>query len=423
MSTRQSAELRRSWPIVAVTMIGSCFGVTGVPLSSIGVLIAPLSRTFGWSNTQIAGWALFIAFGNMIFFPIAGRLSDRFGVRPVLLIAMPLCSVAFAAGAFLTPHLWTLYGTAFLVGSVGSGISSIIYSRAINGWFSAARGAALGLMSSGIGLGALAGPPIFQIIVDDYGLRVAFLAFAAAVLVPLPLVALFLHERQDAPSSAVVHGESELTLREALHTSLFWLLVAASFLWTLCFGATFHLMPYLTFGGLSRSSAAGYIGVLGITSLFGKGVTGFVIDRYRAPLVCAAVFLLEAAAFISLAVIHVRYAYLPITILGFAHGAEVNCFSYCTARYFGMKAYGAIYGLLSVVQALGSGLGPMVFSLIRDMSHSYAHSFYLVAVLATAAAALLGIVNQRPFLNPSPAEPLLPALPAASSQTGSALSS
>lgn len=399
MAPQARAEFRQSWLLVAVSVVGMCFGGSGVLWYSFGVLITPLRETYGWSNSDVSGWATFVSVGSVIGLPTVGRLADRFGVRPVVLTAIPLCALAIGLGSLVTGKIWTLYLVAVVVGTIAAGVSSLTYSRAINGWFSAARGTALGLMSSGIGLGATFGPRLIQTIVDQHGLRIGFYALAAVMLIPWPLAGLFLHERRETAGATTTDSERGFTRKEAMRQPVFWLLCASSILWTLCTGGNFHLVPFLTSGGLDRSQAANYVGLLGLTAMFGRMITGFIIDHLHAPFVCATVFVIEAAAFATLGVIEVRYAYVPIMVIGFAHGAEVDCFTYCTARYFGMKSYGVVFGLLSVMAAIGNGFGPLLFGFVRDLSKSYSNSFFMDAAFAIGAAILLVLAGRRPFLD------------------------
>jgi len=47
-------------------MLGMCFGGSGVLWYSIGALIDPLRASFGWSNANVSGWALFVAIGGIV---------------------------------------------------------------------------------------------------------------------------------------------------------------------------------------------------------------------------------------------------------------------------------------------------------------------------------------------------------------------
>ena len=80
-------------------------------------------------------------------------------------------------------------------------------------------------------------------------------------------------------------------------------------------------------------------------------------------------------------------------LIGFALGIEYDVVAFLTARYFGMRAYAAIYSLLYVCFSTGAGLAPLVFGVIRDRTHDFAPALWLSAgllPLCSAAFLLLG---------------------------------
>ena len=380
-------------------MVGTCLGVTGLSWYSYGVFFHPLSREFGWSQSAISAWFTFAGVGQMVIAPFTGRLADRFGVRPVVLVSIPLFALALASVSLIGNSLWMLYLAALAVGCVGPGTGVLTYSRAVNSWFDAGRGTALGLMASGIGFATIFGPRLLQSIISAWGWRAAFLFLAVTALVALPMMFLFLNERRETGGRISPVPGTGYTLREARGGAVLWIMGMACFLYGLCGGGWVHLVPFLSSNGMSPVEAATYAGMLGITSLLGRIVTGFIIDRLHAPFVCAAVFLAEAVAFAALGLFQMHYALGAIAVIGFALGSEINCIGYCIARYFGLKSYSEIFGLLVVtIGGLGGALGPVAFGFLRDVTDAYGTSYLTSAGFAVGAAALFVVVGRQPFL-------------------------
>jgi MFS family permease len=80
----------------------------------------------------------------------------------------------------------------------------------------------------------------------------------------------------------------------------------------------------------------------------------------------------------------------PIPLLGAALcgagiGAEIDLMAFFVGRYFGLKAYGKIYGLMFMLFNVGTGLGPALSGRAFDIFHSYFQIFmaYEVALVVT----------------------------------------
>ena len=391
-------EFRRSWHIVLATLVGVGFGVNGFSYAAFGVFVNPLAQAFGRSISAISGWVTFLFLGCTAVSPFIGMLADRIGARRVILLSIPLFALTLGVAGAIGTQLWMLYLIALAAGSIGTGASPVTYGRVVNTWFETGRGAALGIMSSGIGLSYLFGPRLVQSIVDAHGWRLGFFFMAVAHLLPVPLMVFWLRERREMVAQSSRTVETGHTVREAVHLPVFWCAGAAFLLYGLCAGGvTLNMIPFLTASGLSRASAATYVGLLGVFSVTGRVVTGFVIDRLHVAFVCAIILLMEAVAFAAFGWFETRFVVMAISVTGFAFGGEISCMGYAIARYFGVKHYGAIYGLLSVVCGIGVGLGPPVFSFLREISGVYSVPFFVSAGLAVGAAAFFAILGIYPF--------------------------
>ena len=363
-----------------------------------GVFINPLAEAFGCSLTAIGAWSSFVSVGVLAAGPIVGRLADRFGVRPVVLTAIPSVALVLAGVAAIHHGVWLLWLAALATGVLGVATGALTYARAVNGWFFLRRGTALGLMSAGVGLSAIFGPRLVQSVVDAWGWRSGFLFLGACALLPLPLLVLWLREPRDKIGRQAPSPETGYSLKQTVRLPLFWLMGSASFLWLSCFGGVFFLIPVSKLcRGLGRAEAATDAGLLGITTTIGRITTGAVMDRLPLParLAPRSVFILEAAAFAALALFQARYVAWAILAIGFAHGTENVGFSYCIARYFGMKSYSTIAGVLGFFSGVGLALAPVVFSSLKGITGTYRVPFLTSAAMAAGAGVLFVLVGRH----------------------------
>lgn len=384
-------------------VLGICFG--SVPAYSLGAFIQPLSEEFGWSVTQITGWMLSWSIGAIISAPIAGHLADRIGAKGVSLVSLTLLAAVLATTGLAVKTLPQYYFSGFVIGAVVSGTSAITYGRIVSSLFTAGLGTALGLMSTGIGASAIIGPRLMQAIIDSYDWQTAYYVLAAFPVIILPLLALWLREghREDMVADRAPKGEG-YTLAAAMRMPVFWVMSVGSLLYGICVGGvSVNLMPFLATEGLSRAEAASALGLFGFATISGRFLTGIIIDRVRihASVLMAVVLAAEAGAFVLLAYGGTGVALLvALPVFGFAVGAEADCLAYCAVRIFGRRNYGSIFGILGIVMLyIGTGVGPVLFSLAQEASGSYAVAFNIWTVLALAAAPLFLWVARIPFFD------------------------
>jgi len=160
------------------------------------VFFKPLQQEFGWSRALVS--SIFTAFllGYALSVIASGRLVDRYSPKPVLLVSallmvsgLCLCSV----GATL--HHFRLF--LFMVG-LGSGATWSVPNATVQRWFYGKKeaGLALGIVTSGVGAGALVFAPLINFLIQSYGWRTTFLTLgilfglvvvmATLVLSPVP---------------------------------------------------------------------------------------------------------------------------------------------------------------------------------------------------------------------------------------------
>ncbi len=131
--------------------------------------------------------------------------------------------------------------------------------------------------------------------------------------------------------------------------------------------------PYLLVGGI--------IGAIGISVLIGRVVTGFLLDHVRASVLSTVVMALPAIGCFLWGAGYTgpNGALIAAIFVGLAGGAEFDLVAYMTSRYFGLRHYGKLYGILFSSVIAGAAIGPLMFGFGFDILGSYG------PVLITAA--------------------------------------
>lgn len=391
-----AGELRRSWRPLIAAILGLGFS-GGASLYWFGVLIAPLAKEFGWSNSALSGWALLIHLTTYLLGPLSGILIDRIGARVVALWSIPLVAFGFFTVGLTMNALWMLYLGAIIVGASNSCLMA--FTRTINTWFNAGRGLALGLAYSGAGITSIVGPRICLYVVDSFGWRTGFVFMGALTLLPLPAIFFWLRERRHSTGPKPAPTESGYKMTEVLRMPAFWFIGVGGVLYFLAFhGVQFSLIPFLTEGGSTRTNAADLAGVMGFFILVGKLAVAPLYDRLRAPFVLASLFAADVGAILLLAAFHGAGAVVGLAIIGLAQGGMMSGMAFSVARYFGVKFFAGIFGMISMLLSLSS-LGSLLFGGLRDSSASYQLPLYVSSGLMLGAAGLFFCLGFRPYFD------------------------
>jgi MFS family permease len=411
------------WIIVAVCTFGISTGPAAFAFGSAGQFIGAFHEEFGWGRTEVSFGLLVLTGMTALSLPFIGRLIDRYGARRVLIPSLLLFAACLAAVPLFVRELWQLNLVYVLMGTVAAGTNSVPFVRVISAWFDRSRGLAIGIAGSGTGLGFAYVPLIVEYMTSHYGWRSAYYALAFIVLaVTLPLVALLFKERPadvglNADGTPLRHHRSAdvartseiagLTLRQSLATRDFWVLIFVFVgLAFVVYGVLPHLVPLLTDRGLTSGLAALIASTFGISAFAGRVLIGWLIDHYFARNVALVFFALSG---VGLALLNsdapVWLLFVAAALVGGGLGAEVDLLAYLTSRYFGLRCFSEIFGVLFGAILVSIGLGPVVFGLVHDQTQSYSSVMY--AGIALCTLAVLVMVMLRPYPQWRPTDPKL----------------
>lgn len=384
----------RSWLVPIGGALGLIVGNGPISVFAFGVFIGPLEREFGWSRADLGTAMALCALLSAITLPFVGLLMDRFGVRRPLACAIGLLAVNVALiGQSATLPMFI--ALTALTGVTGAAQSPIGYVKSIAGCFDRRRGLAIGIAMSGVGIGTALVPQVVQGLVASFGWRVAYAGLGLAiVVVALPPVLLLLREPPrsgDHVLDAARPPVAGLGLREALRLRSFWCIALAVLLVSVAVnGALVHVVPLLVDRGWSATSAARVLVAAGVAGLLGRLLAGYLMDRLFAAYVASGFFALAILGIYLLA--SGASAVLGMVAIGLAAGAEVDMIGFFTSRYFGLKRFGQIYGVLFSVFTIGAGLGPLLLGVVHTLSHRYDLGFMACGIgLGVASLCILGV--------------------------------
>lgn len=394
----------------------AALGVIGITLAlaygtwyGYSVILVALLAEFGWSRSVLAGAFSVFTLVHGAANPLVGALCARF--RPLAVSAAggaAMGAALFADGWIDSPlSLYLLFGVLTAVAVAAAGwIPALVH---VQREFQDRLGLALGIVSSGVGVGMMLIVPLTQVLIDAYGWRTAFRvlgAMSAAWIVPASLLVLRVPrseirnrgqspKRRDQARSGSDPRDSDpglLTLREASRTEPFWLLVAAFFFGNVC-SQTLHVhqVAYLVDHGLTAIVAATVVGAVGAASIAGKTGLGWLSDRMEREVVyCIGVGIMVASAFVLLAMGHAPSAWAAYgyaLLLGVGYSVTATLTPAMVSDRFGGPSFGPIVGAGLFFAAVGSAMGPWLAGRVFDATGSYAIPFLAAAACGVIAAA------------------------------------
>ncbi len=387
---KTGSEFSRHWLLVLVCAVGIGVGVSSLPFYTQGLFIEAWIADFGWTRAQASLGILGSTLALAAVLPFIGSIVDRYGLVTPVMISLLGLSLAYVLLGMFVQSIATFVILAMLQAILGSASSPLAYTRAINAVFNKQRGLALGVALSGAGVAATFGPTLVSNAIDAFGWRGAYYAMALFTLVVGAVIVLVLSRLNGAKTAVNIDMEAanrDFLVAKASRT--YWTIMAAIFCLSLGLGGLMiHFVPILLDVGFATNAAVKIAGVIGIAVVLGRLLVGFAVDRIFAPRVAIAILLACISGVLALALLGSVVAVPAAFVIGFSVGAEVDLIGYLVARYFGMHAYGQIYGRQYSTFLIATGLSPVILGAVRDATGTYTASLFTAAAFMVISVAL-----------------------------------
>ncbi len=324
--------------------------------------------------------------------PILGRLSDRYGRRPILLVSLFGTFAGYlllgVAGA-----LWVLFASRILDGLTGGNISvARAYITDVTEEEDRAKG--LGLIGAAFGLGFIIGPAIGGLL--STGGRYAIPAFAAAGVSFLSMLSVYFWLSESLSEErrhelATVERRPSLTpdaFRRALAQPQVGPLLKTGFLFSLVF-VTFegvfalHAQKHLGLESNQTGYLLAYVGVL--VAVVQGGLMGRLSKRYSEEHLIWWGALLMAFALLGWAYAPtVWIAMIALAPLSLAAGILGTTIHSALTKAVYANEVGSILGLSTAIESFTRIIGPSIGGALIDWVGTWAPGFagaFLMAVL------------------------------------------
>ncbi|MBA4223356.1 MAG: MFS transporter [Methylobacterium sp.] len=378
-------------------------GAVGAP----GVLILPLQKEFGWATSEISSALAvrLLLFGLMA--PFAAAFMNRFGVRPVALVALSLIAASIIGSFFMT-QLWQLVLLWGFVLGFGTGLTAMVLGATVaTRWFVQRRGLVVGLLTASTATGQLVFLPLLAALTEQVGWRAA-MTFVLGMIALAAVGILALMRDRPADVGLVPYGATQIVpapaqaaslgamlaspivaLRDAAKTSTFWILFGTFFV---CGASTnglvqTHFVSLCGDYGMAAVTAASVLAVIGIFDFLGTVGSGWLSDRYDSRWLLFWYYGLRGLSLLFLP--FTDFSFYGLSIFAIFYGldwvATVPPTIKIAADRFGEKAT-LVFGWIFTGHQLGAAFAAYGAGFSRTVYDSYLPAFFIAGALCLFAA-------------------------------------
>ena len=388
-----------AWVIV---LIASIIQMVGSTIRNVfGVMVEPMSDTFGWSQGEIGlGYAI-AALCTALFSPIAGILGDIFGAKKTMLFGTFL----FLIGMLLTANSSTILEFYFAYGII-LGIAQSIYLvpivPAVVGWFKRGTGIGTGSMMVAWSVGPALSIQALAICFEYFGWQNTFMIFGIFGTLIIFICLLFFSDSpekkgvkpygwisSDNNSSDSFTKWSKINQKIIFKTDSFWHLINIHF-WG-CVGHAVILVaviPMAVNQGLTLVQASGILSIIAVVSISSRFAAPIIGDKYGSKPIIFLSFLGQGlSVLILLGADSVFDFYVFAILFGIPYGGEGTVIPVINKQYYGRFPMGTTYGW----QLFGAGIGMAIGGFVPGILYDYLGD-YNFAIWISSISSLWGAV-------------------------------
>jgi multidrug resistance protein len=354
---------------VFIDLVGFGIVIPVLPFYAEGTIFNATPRTVG---LLFASYSLM----QLIFAPILGGLSDKYGRRPVLFLSIIGTGIGFLILGFATT-LWMLFAGRILDGITGGNISTAqAYIADITTEENRAKG--MGLIGAAFGLGFIFGPAIGGIL-SRWGIHVPFFFAAALCFANAVLLYFRLPETITADHPAKHRAAGGRGLGQLIHslkqprlgfvlTIYFLFIVAFSIMTT-----SFSLYTMFRFGYDAQHTGYlfAYVGLIAV--IIQGGLIGRLVKRFgELPLVIVGAFCfaisLFAVPFVGPAAGGLAALLIGGGVFSMGNSLATPALTSLASKSVGPAEQGTVLGVTQSVASLARAVGPFLAAILINSS-------------------------------------------------------
>ncbi len=338
-------------------------------MMGFGIIIPVLpfyAEELGASPTVLGLLMATYSLMQFIFAPMWGRLSDRIGRKPVIMIGIFGLSLSFFILAFST-SIWMLFAARIIGGVLSAANMPTVMAYVADITSEEERGKGMGIIGAATGLGFIFGPAIGGVF-TNINLQTPFYISGFVSLFTLILVFFVLKESLQPSSDKVISREKK-SLRKAVREPLSMLYFLQLFISLSLSGLEATFAYYAAVRAGLDSVTLGYIFmIMGLASAIVQGSMGKLTKKFGETTIIKAGILISATGFgLILFIQDFTTAAIFLAIFGVGNGViRPSVSSLLTKK--AKTGYGTATGYLASFDSLGRIIGPIVGGVLYSIT-------------------------------------------------------
>lgn len=325
---------------------------------------------------------------------ISGRIQDKIGPRITTYIGGLLVFIGFMIIAFSKSYIIWLLGYGLFIG-MGIGFGYAAITPVVIKWFPPQKtGLVIGLVVAGFGLSSVYIAPLYNLLINSYGLANTLfyygIGFFIIVVITASLISNPLNDNSGKTSSDInSNGKTEINILNTISFYVLWLI------YFIGAGSGLMVIGFITEMVKKDLGSQAFLGVviIAVGNALGRIVSGYLSDkigRIKTLLIFYSFqTVLMFAAYLTYNINNVTLIILLATFLGFNYGSNLSVFPTITKDLWGIKRFGANYGILYTSWGIGGFVFSRISQMIKADTGSLENSYLLAGTLLIFSCILL----------------------------------
>ena len=396
-------------------ILGICFMNLFVNYSvrlGYGVVMPEMIRTQGFGRAAAATIINSFFFVYISIAPFAGYLTDRIGAKRVITISMLILSIGVVLMGTVQ-SLWMACIFFALTGLGGAGLWAPVLTLAQRWFAHHRRGFALGIISTGYGLGFATIGAVFPWVVERFNWRYAWFFLGSGALIMVLVNGLLLRSAPEnsglqpwgqkdsskGQNTGIQMPENRIPLTALFHNSRFWLIgfsyLAISYS---LYGITTFMVDYAKYQlELPLEKASLLATIHGICQIVGVLTILPLSDHLGRKRTIIASNLFITATLAGIVVAGTSWMALCILIgcMAIFYGATFPMYGACAGDYFPKNIMGTVIGAWTPLYGCGAILTHWSTGVLRDLTGIYNYAFIVYVVMGVLSIVLISLVKKQ----------------------------